>query len=175
MINKLIADISLNKDYEALCKSLVKDDWRDLLHDVILRLYERPEHLLKANESGYLNQYVYICIYNFFRNKVRQENLRVNCEFLDHFNEDEDFRTWWEKSQFETFERNEAEQRATEVTKQAVGEVTKLMMQGDTGAMVLWQASQTNVYTVSKRLGTSSYQINKTIKPIIKQIKRKLK
>lgn len=179
MIDKIISEIYQNKHYENLCKSLVKSDWQGFWHDVILRLYEKEELIVKAKEAGYLEQYVITCIYNFFKNKIRadKQNVVHTSQLFNFCNNsgDEEQYSWWESKEFEFFKRSESDERAVEVTKEAVNEVTKMMMNGDSGAMILWQASQSNVYTVSRRLGTSSYQVNKTIKPIIKQIKRKLK
>lgn len=175
MINSIIAEISNNKDYENICKSLVKsDEWQDLWHDVIIRLYEKESHIIKAKEGGYLRNYLIVIIYQVFNSNCRKEknNPIINCELKD-CTEIEDF--FWDKKEYDYFKRTELDEKAVEITKEAVNEVTKMMMQGDSGAMILWQASQSNVYTVSRRLGTSSYQVNKTIKPIIKQIKRKLK
>lgn len=179
MIEKIISEIYQNKHFENLCKNLVKTDWQGFWHDVILRLYEREELLIKAKESGYLEQYVIISIYNFFKNKLRDEKHNVVytydlINFCNNTDEEEQY-SWLERKEFDFFKRSELDEKAVEVTKEAVSEVTKMMMNGDSGAMILWQASQSNVYTVSRRLGTSSYQVNKTIKPIIKQIKRKLK
>lgn len=180
MIHKIVTDICKVKDFEAVCKNLAKDGWEDLWHDVILQLYEKEELIIKANNGGYLKNYVIAIICQVFNSKCRNEkknpvSLYQLIDFFDSNEYYEEFNSWWQEKEYSFFKRTEAEERAAEVTKEAVNEVTKMMMNGDSGAMILWQASQTNVYTVSRRLGTSSYQVNKTIKPIIKQIKRKLK
>ena len=180
VINKIVAEIAQNKDFERICKTLIKgDEWQDLWHDVIIKLYDKESYLIKAKEGGYLFNYVVSIIYNKFGDECREKSKNIVSlyNYKDWLNDDteENLFLHWQSKEYENFKRTELEEKAVEVTKEAVSEVTKMMLKGDSGAMVLWQASQTNVYSVSKRLGTSSYQINKTIKPIIKQIKNKLK
>ena len=72
--------------------------------------------------------------------------------------------------------RNDNKER--NLIREAVNELYKKMQSATEeerlSAQLLWDVCKTSVYTASQNNKTSSYQINRRISPILRDIKRKL-
>jgi len=159
----ILTRIAADKRYEVLCKRLCsnRDEWKDLLQDTVVKLYEHRYSMIDAEREGWLYVYVIRTIYSIHLDAIKKPKLPIvlTPDYLD----------------VKGYIVNEV---GRETGKQAVNELNRRMRskiaEESESAQVLWRACHSNIHTVSKEEGTSFYQIKKKIEPVIKQLKRKL-
>lgn len=137
--------------------------WEDLYQETMLTICSTPlsDKLNDVNSRGKLKQFIEGVIWKIWSRK----QYKTSGFYL--------------LSNFSTTTLNIKDSDNTrDLTKQAVSELFK-KMSSDTeeerlSAHLLWDVCNSNTHNVSKKNKTSDYQINRRIKPIIKDIKRKL-
>lgn len=159
----ILTRIASDKRYTVICKRLCdnRDEWKDLLQDTLLKLYEYRHSMIDAEQEGWLYAYVLRTIYSVHLDSIKKP--KVPLVFTPDYLEVKGYLI------------NEV---GRETGKQAVSELNRRMqskiLEESESAQVLWRACNSNIHTVSKEEGTSFYQIKKKIEPVIKHLKRKL-
>lgn len=57
-INQIIGKIYADYQLQSLSKLVAGQNWEDLMHEVILQLFEKPARVMEVHQQGYLKLYV---------------------------------------------------------------------------------------------------------------------
>ncbi len=175
----ILTRISLDKRYIVVCKRLYggRDEYKDLMQDVLLKLATYEDACIKAEKDGFLYAYVLRTIHSIFLNDKKKKKLQIID--IDYFNNLEaEFNYDAEHNKIITSIYHASVKyeltRASELSKMAVNELHKKMAERQDGANELWSVCHSSINRVSKDTGKSYFKLKKQIEPVIKQLKRKL-
>ncbi len=175
---EILTRIATDQRYIIVCKRLYggRIEYKDLMQDTLLKLADYEQACLKAEKDGFLYAYVLRTIYSIFLNDKKKKklhiididyfhNLECECELPEH-----------KKIINEIYQASVKHElnRASELSRIAVGELHRKMTEKQEGASELWSVCHSSINRVAKDSGKSFFKLKKQIEPVIKQLKRKL-
>ena len=175
----ILTRIATDPRYIIVCKRLYcgRIEYKDLMQDTLLKLADYEQACLKAEKDGFLYAYVLRTIYSIFLNDKKKKKLSIID--IDYFhNLEEEFNDSPEHKKiihgiYQASVKYELS-RASELSRIAVGELHKKMIDKQEGASELWSVCHSSINRVAKDSGKSFFKLKKQIEPVIKQLKRKL-
>lgn len=172
MFDEIIKRVANDKRYLPHCFKITEGNslYQDLWHETILTLYKYKEHVIEANNNGYLEAYVIKVINNLWHHRRTVKKYKGSTSNLYMYSDN--LQDWSEYKESLTDSNNR------ELVKKAVNELHKKMRSNNDeeadSAELAWKVCNSNVWQVSLKTGINHMKIKRTFVKVTNQIKRKL-